>query len=282
MLSRNRTPEFCFIAPTAYLDFTRASHSHLVLAHLVDNDDTYARFYKACSTSGDFVIMDNSAYELKEPYSPEKLIDLGKMCGADAIVLPDYPFQPAQKTIEAAEEFNPLFKEAGVQSFFVPQSKRGDWDDWVDAYKWAANNDDIHIIGMSILGIPNAVPHISPSYARVVMTQTLISHGVFNFEKHHHYLGLNAGPALEIPSLINMNALDTIDSSGPIQAALMGHEYSLETDSLQSVKKLKMPVDFNLPRTKDQDTLRRIEHNISLTLALFDKSKETNEVWYAQ
>lgn len=273
-------PSFCYITPTSLLDYTTASKTHLVLAHLVAEDEAYAAFYQCASKAGDFVMCDNSAYELKEPYSPEKLIELGGKCGAHAIVLPDYPFQPAQVTIDAAQKFIPKFKEAGFKTFFVPQSERGDLEDWIRAYTWAANQPDIDIIGMSILGIPNALDKVEPAYARVVMTQILLDRGVFNKDKHHHYLGLNAGPALEIPSLIRMGVIDTIDSSGPVYAAICGHSYTTEADSFQQVSKLKAPVQFNLPRPKDKATLARIQHNIDLTQSLFTNTQAA-QPWYA-
>ena len=273
-------PSFCFIAPTKYLSWAQHSNTHLVLAHLVDRDDEYANFYKKRREFGDFIMLDNAAYELKVPYSPDSLIRLAEKCGAHAIVLPDYPFQPAQVTIEAAEAFIPLFKDAGYLTFFVPQSETGDKEDWIEAYSWADGNSGIDIIGMSILGIPNALPHVDPAFARVVMTQILEERRILS-NKHHHYLGLNSGPNLEIPSLLAMNALDTIDSSGPIQAALMGHRYTKDADSFQMVSKLKMPVDFDLPLTKDKDTLDRIQHNIMMTLELFTKQPQTKKVWYA-
>jgi hypothetical protein len=248
----------------------------------VDESPEYAEFYARRSEQGNFIMMDNSAYELKVPYSPEKLLELGKKCKAHAIVLPDYPFQPGQVTIDAAQQFIPQFLDAGMKTFFVPQSKSGDLEDWIATYTWAANNPDIDIIGMSILGIPNALTWCDPSYARVVMTQMLIDRGVFNFNKHHHYLGLNAGPALEIPSLIRLNALDTIDSSGPVFAAMCGHQYTEEADSYQMVKKLKMPVDFHASLSKDSATLRRIQHNIDMTLSLFDGNSNKRHVWYAE
>lgn len=275
------TPSFCFITPISYLDFASASNTHLVLAHLVERSDEYAEFYRKCSERGDFVMCDNSAYELHEPYSPEKLIDLAAKCGAHALVLPDYPFQPASVTIDAAKRYIPLFQRAGLKTFFVPQSKRGDTEDWIRAYVWAANNPDIDIIGMSILGIPNALPQVDPAYARVVMTAILQSTGVFAKNKAHHYLGLNAGPGLEIPSLLRMNALTSIDSSGPVWSAILGHSYTKESDSLQMVSKIKLPVDFNVSRTKDKATLDRIQHNVDLTLELFTTTTE-NKVWYAK
>lgn len=274
-------PSFCFIAPTAYLSqYAVASTTHLVLAHLVDEDEAYAAFYAARSAAGDFIMMDNSAYELKEPYAPEKLVTLAKKCGAHAVVLPDYPFAPCAKTIEAAINFIPVFKDAGLKTFFVPQSSVGDLEDWVNGYKWAAANPDIDIIGMSILGVPNALPKVEPAFARVVMTQLLLDRGVFAHSKHHHYLGLNAGPALEIPSLLRMNVLDTIDSSNPIWMAILGHQYTNNTDSYLSVRKVNLPVDFHAKRSKDNATHYRIEENIRLTKELF--TLDDDRVWYAQ
>jgi hypothetical protein len=274
-------PSFCFIAPTEYLN-NAASHSstHLVLAHLVDNDPIYTKWYRDAFALGDFIMMDNSAYELKEPYSPDRLVDLANECGANAIVLPDYPFESGYVTIEAAKKYIPIFKNAGFKTFFVPQSKKGDIIDWIRTYEWAVNNDDIDIIGMSILGIPNALPNIDPAFARVVMTQLLQSEQKFANGKHHHYLGLNAGPGLEIPSLLRMGALDSIDSSGPVWAGILGHEYSTNTDSLQAVSKIKLPVDFACPYSKDVKTIERIQSNILKTLNLFSTFDDIG-LWYA-
>lgn len=277
-------PAFCFITPTPYLELFASpdiagSNRHLVLAHLVDRDPVYAAYYAGRNQLGEYVMMDNSAYELHEPYSPDKLLELAAKCGADAIVLPDYPFQPADRTIDAACRFAPTFKEAGYHTFFVPQSETGKAYDWIRGYEWAANNPDIDIIGMSILGIPNALPAIAPAYARVVMTLLLQERGIFS-SKYHHYLGLNAGPGLEIPSLLRMNALQSIDSSGPVWAGIFGHAYSTEYDSLQAAKKLKSVVDFNLPLTKDAATIKRIRNNIDLTLELFENQRV--ESWYAK
>lgn len=278
----NEKPEFCYIAPIEYLSCVTVSDSHLVLAHLVDASERYADFYKTLSDCGDqYIMLDNSAYELKEPYNPHKLTRLAEKCGAHAIVLPDYPFQPVSKTIDASKAYLPVVKSAGYDAFFVPQSKRGDLEGWISGYQWASENGDIDIIGMSILGIPNALPKIAPSYARVVMSSILLDRGIFNFNKKHHFLGLNSGVALEIPSLLRMGVLDTVDSSGPIHAALNMHKYTTDADSYQTVSKIKTPVDFFVDRTTDVNTLQRIEHNIQMTQELFTGGDDSS-VWYAE
>lgn len=287
-------PQFCSIAPIDFSGLVAGRSSHLVLAHLIDEDHheredrkrlsrEYTKFIKEESEEGAFVMMDNSAYELKEPYAPEKLLELARKCGAHAIVLPDYPFQHSSKTIEAAEKFAPIFKEAGFKTFFVPQSQTGDRVDWVNAYRWASKNDLIDIIGISILGVPNAWNKIDPAFARVVAMQYLVDNQLFDEDKHHHFLGLNAGPALEIPSLLRMGVLDTIDSSGPVWAAINGHSYSYDADSYQSVRKITNPVDFFMPLSKDLKTRDRIAYNVRLTDDLFDPTVYgQSEPWYAE
>lgn len=268
----NRNPEFCVIAPTAYLgEYATKSNSHLVLAHLVDTDEVYADFYKNLDHDQHFIIMDNGAFELGESYDPDRLLELGKRCGADVIVLPDYPGQPGFKTIEGAERIIDTVRDAGFGTMFVPQSQVGDLQDWIDTYTWAATNSKIDVIGMSILGMPNAMPHVHKAYARVVLTQVLIERGLFNHGKHHHYLGLNSGPALEIPSLIAMNALDTCDSSGPVWAGITGHRYCVNTDSYMPTSKVAMHVNFDQPMTTNRKTLDDIEYNVDMTLDLFDQ-----------
>lgn len=264
-----KDPQFCIITPTAYLDhYASQSSMHLVLGHLVDTDEKYAEFY---ADRTEMKIMDNGAFELGESYAPDKLIELGHKCGADAIVLPDYPDQDSQKTIDAAYALGSQVKDAGFKTFYCPQAKRGEQQQWIDAYAWGARSDWIDMIGMSILAIPNAMPHIPAAYARVVMTQLLIDRGLFNFDKYHHYLGLNAGPALEIPALIKMGALDSCDSSNPVWMGILGHRYARNTDSFLSVSKVKHHVNFDYPwMNNDLMMLDNVQYNIDLTMELFE------------
>lgn len=266
------TPKFCVIAPTAFLYTAMKFDTHLVLAHLVATDDSYQSFYKTRSRLGDFVIMDNGAFELGCSYEPDKLIELAHKCGADAIVLPDYPGKPPEQTIEAAIQLIPVTKEAGLRTFFCPQSMIGDTEGWISSYRWACDNPDIDMIGMSILGIPNALPHIPKSYARVVMTQLLIDRGIFNFKKYHHYLGLNSAPNVELPSLIKMKALNSCDSSGPVWSAICGHRYNITGDSFMPIhKKYLREVDFNQPWTTKEHIHEAIKYNLSITQDIFDR-----------
>lgn len=264
------TPQFCFITPTCLLEqYASQSSKHLCLAHLVDKDEVYAAFYNKMRMRGDYIIMDNSAFELEVPYSADKLLGLAEKCGANAIVLPDYPFRESIYTINMALKWGEIFKNKGFETVFVPQSLTGHITDWLRAYDFASTSPVVDIIGMSILGVPNAIPNIDRSFARVVMTALLQNQQRFS-TKRHHYLGLNSGPGLELPSLIKMGALWSCDSSNPVWMAMLGHEYTTNTDSYLPVKKCTFPVDFDYDEKIDAHTHKLIQHNINVVKEIFN------------
>lgn len=152
--------KFCHISPTKHLNkYTKTNGAHLILAHLVEQDEEYRNFY-ATLNDGKYKIMDNSAFEMfklgRPMYESEKLFEMGRMCKADCIVMSDYPKEPAMKTVEAAKKLAPQFKAAGFNTFFCPQSELGEMNDYVNAIEWALKQPNIDLIGISILGAPIA------------------------------------------------------------------------------------------------------------------------------
>lgn len=180
--------KFANIAPYSAMKIAESkSQINLVLAHLV-GDNEYTRFY---AESKKETIIDNGAFELGESLSPELLIDKARLVNADYIVLPDYPGQPFNKTIDAAIEYIPKFKAAGFKTFFAPQSEAGDFDGYMTAWDWALNNEDIDLIGCSILGAPKALAGQDRLIARFIILRFLaqeFDHKLL--EKRIHMLGM--------------------------------------------------------------------------------------------
>ena len=176
------------ISPMATIENAhRYSQINLVLAHLVGKVPGYTEFYAASPKP---TIMDNGAFELGEPYAPEKLIELAKEINADYIVLPDYPDQHWEKTVEAAKQYIPLIKEAGFKTFFVPQSIKGSTEGYYKSWQWALHNPDIDLIGCSILGAPNAYPEKHRISARYEVLSHLANVYDDVLTKRVHMLGM--------------------------------------------------------------------------------------------
>ncbi|CAL9961770.1 hypothetical protein VPHD479_0064 [Vibrio phage D479] len=256
---------FCHIVPTPHLEeLTKTNGSHLILAHLIDPtfnvgvmyNQAYTDYYRDLD-DGKYVMMDNSAFEMVKHnggvmYQPERLIEMGKRVNADCIVLSDYPAEPWEKTRDMAIKQIPQFKEAGFDTFYVPQSEIGDLEGYIQSIEWALDNEDIDVIGISILGVPNAFGGIEKDnklqrfLARWRMMNLLQERGILDGRatKRLHFLGMLDGPR-EIELVKNFQwAIRSWDTSSAPWAGLNGVAYD-ETPTGLIDGKFEKEVDFD-------------------------------------
>ena len=251
--------DMCHITPTPYLDLFASGRSHhLVLAHLVEEDEQYANWYANMPRDENTtVIMDNSAFEMykqgKSMYSSGKLVEMGHKVGADYIVMSDYPGEPARKTIEAAIDLAPRFRENGFGTFFVPQAEIGNVEGVLDAIAWAATAPEVDYIGVSILTAPNMFGvekgnNLQRFLSRWKLMQLLENRGTLDkiaeYGKKVHFLGMVDGPN-EI-NLVSrwLEYIDTWDSSAAVWAAMCGIEFDGSPTGLIKGKN-EIEVDFD-------------------------------------
>lgn len=274
----NNHINFCHIAPTAHLGLTEYNGAHLLLAHLVEQDSAYTEFYENL-TDGKVKILDNSAFEkfkAGEPmYPSDKLIEMGHKVGANIIVMSDYPKEPAQKTIDAALDLMPKFKAAGFKSFFVPQSEIGGIDDYLQAIDWALDQEDIALIGLSILGCPIALGLNEQRYgagynewykmqrflSRWAILEELDACGILDDRaiNRFHCLGMVDGPN-EIRLLEKYaKYIFSWDSSSAIWAGLNGIAYDDSPTGLMQGK-FELEVDFDSSFDDDNQAVMNMCH----------------------
>ncbi len=272
--------EFCHIAPKKYIHLIENHNRHLTLAHLVDQDITYTNIYKDIKKKyNSTIIMDNSAFELfkanKPMFEPEKLVDLGKKIDADIIVLPDYPEQDSQKTIDAGLRYAEIFHKNGFKTFFVPQSKLGDLDGYLKCMEFAINNNAFDVIGLSILGCPIALGLKENKYGktqdglykmqrylsrfRILMEMKdrgLLTEKAYN---RFHCLGMTEGPR-ELQLLSGFkDYIQSWDTSNPVWHGINGIRYDLSSTGLKNGK-LESEVDFNIDF--DENRIDDIMYNV--------------------
>lgn len=274
--------DFCPIAPFSYLDrldIAGTSDTHLVLAHLFEKSPQYVQYYRenVGENNNKTLIMDNGQFELYRaglpPFNPDKLIAMAQGVKATHIVLPDYPGEDNQKTVDAAVKYAPIFRDAGFKTFFVPQGPRGNVDQYVESFRWATENNDIDYIGISILAAPIAldcdvvggVSNIQTFLARLTLCQILRDEdceiGVEYQNKKIHFLGMTDGPK-EIFWASKMKdavLVDSWDSSSPVWAGHLGISYDNSSTGLKNGK-IHEAVDFDVPI--NSFTLPRIENNL--------------------
>ena len=282
--------DFAHITPTAYLDlFASGRPFHLTLAHLVEQDDTYASWYASRDTSRSLLpyvnIMDNSAFEMykqgRPMYPTEKLIPLAKKVGADYIVMSDYPGEDSQKTIDAARKMAPKIRKAGFGTFFVPQSREGDLEDLVSAFQWAAQSEHVDYIGVSILAVPLAYGvekdnKLQRFLSRWKFMQELEKRGVLDLivmrGKKVHFLGMVDGPN-EIELVRDyLHIINTWDSSAAVWAGMCDIEFDRSPTGLIDGKN-EIEVDFD-HNTADNKQLGTAIQNMRYIDNLLDVKEE--------
>ena len=265
--------DFCHISPTGYLPgFTHSNGAHLLLAHLVEEDEEYRNYY-ANLDDGNYKIMDNSAFEMykqgREMYSTDDLLPMAELCKADMIVMSDYPGRPAQCTINAALETGPVYKEAGYATFFVPQSEIGDYEDYMYGMKWALNSELVDRIGLSILGCPNAFGvekdnRLQRYLSRWKILRDMEDRGWLDIEEAHkkfHCLGMVDGPnEIELLWPYAMN-IATWDSSAAVWAGLNKIKFDNSPTGLIDGK-FETEVDFSMGPQVEVDIANMVMYNI--------------------
>jgi len=262
--------DFCHIAPTPHLrDLCGQQTHHLLLAHLVEEDEKYVQYYN-WKPSKNVHILDNSAFEMykqgRDMYPSDKLIDMGKRVCADYVVMSDYPNEPGSKTIKAAQQLAPQFKDNGFGTFFVPQSEIGDLEDYIATFAWAACSPLVDYIGVSILGVPNAYGvekdnKLQRYVSRFHMMKELERRGILKLaylnNKKIHFLGMVDGPN-EI-ELCGEFCINTWDSSAAVWAGLNGISFDSSPTGLINGK-FEEEVDFNFV-TMDKELLALAKQN---------------------
>lgn len=208
------------------------------------------------------IILDNSAFEMYQRGLPmfegDKLIELGERVKADYIVMPDYPGENQWKTIAAATDYGPQFKEAGFGTFFVPQSEIGDVDGYLEAFAFAATSPLVDYIGVSILGVPNAFGvygnPLQQYLSRKLMMGALYDRGLLQVAKRMgkkiHFLGMLDGPNEIIEVAPFGKFIDTWDSSAAVWAGINGIAFDKSPTGLVDGK-IKSHVDFDLAYKED-------------------------------
>ena len=267
--------EFCHISPTPHLNLVSGRKTHLVLAHLIEEDQSYVDYYlREKDEFGSTLIMDNSAFEMykqgKEMYPSDKLISMAQRVNADYVVMSDYPAEPGEKTIEAAKKLAPELHEAGFKTFFVPQSKIGDTADCIKTFRWASLNPKlVDYVGVSILTAPNAYGvekgnKLQRFMSRIKLMYDMKESLVFPSMKSHgqkvHFLGMMDGPNEIMYAEPFGKYIDTWDSSAAIWAGLNGIRFDNTPTGLLSGK-FEKEVDFDF-ETNDNNLLTLAKENM--------------------
>lgn len=213
--------EFCHIVPKAYLPLVAGRPRHLVLAHLIKQDEVYRNFYKNEAKNGATIILDNSNYELGNWTTPEDLVAIYDSLESPNVYLmaPEEAFN-SDTTIEVVRAFVVMLinkmKRFDIKTFGTIHGTT--YEGIKKCYQEVSKLVDL--VGFSYrLACPECTPFhalhnnadLTRSVIRVTLLERFLDEGIIDKTKDHHLLGL--GHFVELKSYTNKLWIKSVDSS---------------------------------------------------------------------
>jgi hypothetical protein len=230
------------IPPVPDLDRFGHGDMHLVLAHLMAEQNGYTRHYRRQAEAGAHIILDNSAFELGESAKTmDELITMASWVKAKEVVVPD-AMQDANRTVElvrtAIDDMvaRPAFFKNELRPMYVAQGES------YDAWKWCLSEIlEMHNFAFGehcdfALGVSRIYDEVIEGDGRYVGRGRLLAHieKVLGLSDDYmvpiHLLGW--GEPLELlPEYSRVFPyVRSIDSSIPYRYAMAGRLIGLDED----------------------------------------------------
>ena len=157
--------QFCVIAPVSHLHLTTLGNGiHMALTHLVHQSDDYTKFYQRMVSKNEYVILDNSAFEMEKQgkgLDPEPVLKAAKLVGAHEVIATDVLLN-GQGTIDSTRAFiKEYVKFFGEEIrlgkpipkiMAVPQGNT--IDEWIDCYTRLVHMQRVQVLGFSKISVP--------------------------------------------------------------------------------------------------------------------------------
>lgn len=185
----------------------------------VRNQD-YRNFYRKRGEAGDFIILDNGAYE--NQVNGNQLHRAIEWYQPDVVVLPDYLLEDWNKTWSSAQRFldSHFYNYPSVDWGYVPQAVPGDIMGWAEGLVKALEDARI-----KWLLLPRALgTHI----VRDPFVRANICRFIKRRGKRVHALGMLDGSVAELAFLRDAGC-DSVDSSAPVwrgwNGVALGHPW---------------------------------------------------------
>jgi len=223
---------FSFEVPISYMKkFDKINDYHFILAHMLQRDKDYAKFYKYSSK---YKILDNGCAELGESIDFDILLKLAVDFKVNVLVLPDV-WMDKKSTLRRSLNFLQILKAnknnkklKNMKFMFVVQGKTvRELQDCINTFiinKFRWVNQFNIIYGLPYLTCAKICGIISPNnrdddvtFARIYLFQKL---KLYTFTSGCHLLGAGFNFTQELSFMRHFKQIKTVDTSTPFVLAL--------------------------------------------------------------
>jgi len=198
------------------------------------------------------VLVSNSSFELPEPVSVERLLSAAEEVHAEEVILPDVigDTEASRKLLKESLKTIDSIKETWEYCPELVAVTHGETvEEFLEYFVELINNEDIYrvCIPFDLNFVKLASKTASWMYSRLLITQIIDQEGLYKEDKKVHLLG--ASNPIEMKYQSKYDWIESVDTSSPIQQAVLGVTY----DPIRGVlEKKKALVDYDHKLTSDE------------------------------
>jgi len=252
-----------FIAPTKLIpEFGNKGDFHLALSHLLSEDPEEINQYERNIIDSELpIILDNGLFENGVPEEMESLVIKAKRIGARFVFAPDVLFDRAA-TEANLDKMSAMISSSGLKMAAVVQANNP--EDYIEGYKYLVQREDVHLIGLSILSIPESFKEVVGT-DDIVETRRYCLKELNKLESHKDSHLLGAGNSYRDVFLANATCPWVVshDSSSAVWNAVQGRCLDGKTLEVEGGKTL-IHVDFDWNKEVNEELRDRINFNIGV------------------
>tara|TARA_R100000664_G_scaffold9096_1_gene15129 strand:+ start:3929 stop:4735 length:807 start_codon:yes stop_codon:yes gene_type:complete len=219
--------------PISFLEESREYNDYdYALVHLFETHPEYYSFFKCSLGMGREVLLDNSIFELKTAFDPEKFAKYVEELKPTYYVIPDV-LEESLRTIGAFTSFRKNYSKLPGLKIGVVQGST--YQQLVDCYRYMSDYADYIAISFDYSWYQTVGYSKNPGKGirranlermcngREFLIRKLISDGHWNHNKPHHLLGCSL--AKEFKNYKDIKSIRSLDTSNPIVAGIRGRRY---------------------------------------------------------
>ena len=228
--------------PLCLMEKSRSFNDYdYALVHLFKDNPKYKQFFVDSLKMGRQVLLDNSVFELDEPFNPDKFVDAINDLAPTWYVVPDF-LDNKDCTISSMENWiSDYLPKIKVDSKIIGSIQGKNLSDIVDCYKYMSEKPEVSKIAITF----NSQAYDDGSKdvlnmwcsGRIKLIGYLVDNGIWNMNKPHHLLGASLISEFSQP-IYHKISIETLDTSNPVMCGVHGIRYGALGNKTKPKQKL--------------------------------------------
>jgi len=259
--------------PISFLNQSRSYNDYdYALVHLFETHPEYYSFFKSSLLQGREVLLDNSIFELKESFNPDKYAEYVRELKPTYFIVPDV-LEDGPATMSSYSSFMSKYRDLPGMWIGAVQGKT--YQEIAECYSFMSTYADYIAISFDFswyqqIGISQSSDSKLNYLERMCdgrqkLIRMLIEDNIWNHKKPHHLLG-NSLPQ-EISFYKNIPSVRSVDTSNPVVAGIHNIRYIKNYGMLMKPEvKLADLIDHQVTEDEKTDILYNVAEYKKLCL----------------